>query len=155
MRVGKWIVVLSLVCGASSAFADPSEGCVDSTPSPLEGMRAVVKPLNPKCKADKYSKTYPGPNGAKGTRTWYLRREVEVQCNYVCESDNLPTVTIKGTRTVKFFEEAGYELACYAVPYKSQFSAFTMTEVYMDQEPQRFYPAKSDVREVVKWANGE
>ncbi len=146
------VVALSSISFAGAAMAATGdEGCVDAAPAALEGLSALAVPVHPSCRADMVSKTY--PNGVEGSRSWYGVRRVEVECSYTCRADNLPTRTIKGTRTVRIWgSEAGWELACYAVPYVQRYNNYRGWFVYVPDEPKSFSPAKSDVRELKEWA---
>ena len=79
------------------------------------------------------TKTYPGPNGSDGERTWYGRKKVDVACDYLVGMPSGETKTIRGTRQVGFFYEEGYELACKGVDYKKVFAgnAFQLQEMWV------------------------
>ena len=142
-------VVVALLVAGNAAAQDCAD---DSNRNPLAPVAVLVeKPVNPVCKAEPATKTYP-----KGQwKTWYGRTVSEVRCHYVCTSDNFPTMTLEGSRTVSFFSERGWELSCHGIPYREQYNNSRGWFVLVPEEPKTFNPAKSDVKELKDWAAGK
>lgn len=152
-RVRHLAVAFSLLVAGSAAAAGPSDGsCADTVASPVAALAEVMKPILPRCQALPASKTY--PKGQTG-RTWYGAKKIEVQCDYTCTSENFPTMTLTGTRTVTFLSEAGYELSCYGIRYEQRYNNYKAAFVYLPMETTWFNPAKSDVKELEGWVAGK
>lgn len=148
-------VALAVSFASVSAFAADDGSCSESAIlNPIADVAALVtKPINPVCRANPSSKTYPSGQGEK---SWYGRTETEVRCDYTCTSDNFPTITLSGSRTASFWgSEDGNELICYGIPYEQRYNNYRGWFVYVPMEPKGFDPAKSDVAELRHWASGK
>jgi len=103
------------------------------------------------CVADPGTKTYPGPNGSDGVKTWYGRKLVQVSNEYICTNPCGDTEVIRGTREVGFFFEDGYELRPYNLPYTQRYNRHWGEFMWEPLSPQAFNPLNSDVPELINW----
>ena len=110
-----------------------------------------------KCKADPYTKSYPGPNGSNGVKTgWGVGYSTLVRCDYTCKSDSSGPDVVSGTQNVKTWFPAGEtKLICYKVTYKEiwkHLGGGQMIRVHTIDQIQSFDPRKSPIPELQDWA---
>lgn len=103
------------------------------------------------CVADPFSKTYPGPGGARPERSWrnFWRAQVPIQCNYTCTKGD-KAVELKATHTVSFWTESDDTLSCKGIDYRRQWvnSGPGYAREISIPEPKRFNPEGSSAPEL-------
>jgi hypothetical protein len=111
-----------------------------------------------RCKADPYSKKYPGPNGSNGVKTGLiLGYSTLVKCTYSCKAQGGKSENVVGTQNVEtWFSPGETDIVCYAVTYKEVWKHLgegQMVLIHQVDKALSFDPRKSPIPELRDWAD--
>ncbi|MCM2276455.1 MAG: hypothetical protein NDJ89_00070 [Oligoflexia bacterium] len=88
------------------------------------------------------------------SKTFFGNRKVyrKWSCEYACDAGRGPEKVYGIYELTNTGQDTGLEGICEGTIYESEFSSYTMREVYLFKETRTFNPRKADSPEVKAWA---
>lgn len=130
----KWIVLLTGAAMTAVSFSQAGQAPGSSCRCLFTGMKDYL--------VYKEGKNFFG--NRKVYRKW--------KCEYTCDAGKGPEKVYGVYEMTNSGLDDGREGICEGTIYESEFSSYTMREVYMYKDSRKFDPAKAEAAELMQWA---